>query len=352
MKPMGTVTGRRSMSMISKTVAEIVGVSKTKTRKATSDLCTFMGIPHHSRSEISTIISKFIKLYSARLLSPYWLMLLLGLLSYGKYTAAYKIQKYEEFVDKSLKSDLLHATAQRDKVFEQQKIFADLRRNIENLEKNSVTSLRTLVNIGSSRQLAVGPVALVSLLVSNVLGSVADSFSEVYIELAILLALMFLSVAQNKLKSLTMASQPRLQVLAASKNRISTLKGFPYLPVLEFSWPPFVLGSVMLAILLVMKHLGKSRKYLRFLRAAGPLTAVVLGTLFVKIFHPPSISLMANKATEKASKNHKLKHLKRSTQQISSHDATPHTMPSITRTSNNTHTNTAPHIRESFDDVR
>lgn len=43
----------------------------------------------------------------------------------------------------------------------------------------------------------------------------------------------FLSVAQNKLKNLTMASQPRLQVLAASKNKISTLKGFPYLPVLE-----------------------------------------------------------------------------------------------------------------------
>ncbi|KNA25666.1 hypothetical protein SOVF_002920 [Spinacia oleracea] len=43
----------------------------------------------------------------------------------------------------------------------------------------------------------------------------------------------FLSVAQNKLKSLSMASQPRLQVLAASKNKISSLKGFPYLPVLE-----------------------------------------------------------------------------------------------------------------------
>ncbi|KAL0011814.1 hypothetical protein SO802_006922 [Lithocarpus litseifolius] len=43
----------------------------------------------------------------------------------------------------------------------------------------------------------------------------------------------FLSVAQNKLKSLSMASQPRLQVLAASKNKISTLNGFPYLPVLE-----------------------------------------------------------------------------------------------------------------------
>uniref|UniRef100_A0A2P2LXJ8 187-kDa microtubule-associated protein AIR9 n=1 Tax=Rhizophora mucronata TaxID=61149 RepID=A0A2P2LXJ8_RHIMU len=43
----------------------------------------------------------------------------------------------------------------------------------------------------------------------------------------------FLSVAQNKLKSLAMASQPHLQVLAASKNKITTLKGFPYLPVLE-----------------------------------------------------------------------------------------------------------------------
>ncbi|WVZ12773.1 hypothetical protein V8G54_017303, partial [Vigna mungo] len=50
-----------------------------------------------------------------------------------------KVRKYEEFVDKRLKPDLIHAISQR----------ADLRRNIENLEKNSVTSLRTLVNLGS-----------------------------------------------------------------------------------------------------------------------------------------------------------------------------------------------------------
>ncbi|KAF5203263.1 Sulfate transporter, partial [Thalictrum thalictroides] len=43
---------------------------------------------------------------------------------------------------------------------------------------------------GSSRQLAIGPVALVSLLVSNVLGGIADSTDELYTELAILLALM------------------------------------------------------------------------------------------------------------------------------------------------------------------
>lgn len=43
----------------------------------------------------------------------------------------------------------------------------------------------------------------------------------------------FLSVAQNRLKSLCMAHQPRLQVLAASRNKLSTLKGFPHLPSLE-----------------------------------------------------------------------------------------------------------------------
>jgi sulfate transporter 4 len=54
------------------------------------------------------------------------------------------------------------------------------------------------------------------------------------------------------------------------------------------------MGSFILAILLTMKHLGKTRKQFRFLRAGGPLTAVVLGTAFVKIFQPPSISLVGD----------------------------------------------------------
>lgn len=53
------------------------------------------------------------------------------------------------------------------------------------------------------------------------------------------------------------------------------------------------MGSVLLTILLVMKHLGKTRKNLGLLRAGGPLTAIVLGTIFVKIFHPSSISLVS-----------------------------------------------------------
>lgn len=54
------------------------------------------------------------------------------------------------------------------------------------------------------------------------------------------------------------------------------------------------MGSVILAILLAMKHLGKSRKSLRFLQAAAPITAVVLGTTFMKIFHPSSISVVGD----------------------------------------------------------
>ncbi|KAM3383187.1 protein UXT isoform X1 [Capsicum galapagoense] len=60
-----------------------------------------------------------------------------------------KVRRFEEFVDRRLKPDLVHAIAQRDKVFEQKKIFSDLRSNIENLEKNSVTNLKTLINLGS-----------------------------------------------------------------------------------------------------------------------------------------------------------------------------------------------------------
>lgn len=60
-----------------------------------------------------------------------------------------KVQRFEEFVDRRLKPDLVRAIAERDKVFEKQKVFSDLRKSIENLEKNSVTSLRTLVNLGS-----------------------------------------------------------------------------------------------------------------------------------------------------------------------------------------------------------
>ncbi|XP_041000401.1 probable sulfate transporter 4.2 isoform X1 [Juglans microcarpa x Juglans regia] len=172
---------------------------------------------------------------------------------------------------------------------------------------------------GSSRQLAVGPVALVSLLVSNVLSEIVDSSDELYTELAILLALMvgilecimgllrlgwlIRFISHSVISGFTSASAV---VIALSQAKYflgyDIERSSKIVPLIKsiiagidgFSWPPFVMGSIILAILLVMKHLGKTRKYLRFLRAAGPLTAVVLGTTFAKIFHPSSISLVGD----------------------------------------------------------
>ncbi|KAJ6432728.1 hypothetical protein OIU84_019885 [Salix udensis] len=169
---------------------------------------------------------------------------------------------------------------------------------------------------GSSRQLAIGPVALVSLLVSNVLGGMHLS-DELYTELAILLAFMvgimecimallrlgwlIRFISHSVISGFTTASAI---VIALSQAKYflgyDIVRSSKIVPLIKsiisgahkFSWPPFVMGSCILAILLVMKHLGKSRKQFRFLRPAGPLSAVVLGTVFVKIFHPSSISLV------------------------------------------------------------
>ncbi|XP_027185401.1 sulfate transporter 4.1, chloroplastic-like [Coffea eugenioides] len=171
---------------------------------------------------------------------------------------------------------------------------------------------------GSSRQLAIGPVALVSLLVSNVLGRIVDSSEELYTELAILLALMvgilecimgllrlgwlIRFISHSVISGFTTAS-----AFVIALSQVKYFLGYDIersskiIPLVKsiiagadkFLWPPFVMGSVMLAILLIMKAMGK-RKHLRFLRAAGPLTAVVLGTTFVKIYHPSSISLVGD----------------------------------------------------------
>ncbi|CAD5194223.1 unnamed protein product [Musa acuminata subsp. malaccensis] len=170
---------------------------------------------------------------------------------------------------------------------------------------------------GSSRQLAVGPVALTSLLVSNVLSPIVDSSDELYTELAILLALMvgileclmglfrlgwiIRFVSHSVISGFTTASAI---VIALSQSKYflgySIVRSSKIIPLVksiiagadDFSWPPFVMGSIFLTVLLTMKHLGKSNKNLRGVRAAGPLTAVVLGTIFVKIFHPSSISVV------------------------------------------------------------
>ncbi|CAN1174059.1 Probable sulfate transporter 4.2 [Linum perenne] len=170
---------------------------------------------------------------------------------------------------------------------------------------------------GSSRQLAIGPVALVSLLVSNVLKGIAGSSDELYTELAIVLALMvgilecimgllrlgwlLRFISHSVISGFTTASAVVIGLSQAKYflgyNITQSSKIVPLIKSIidgadQFSWPPFLMGSGILAVLLIMKHLGKSRKQFKFLRAAGPLTGVILGTTLAKIFHQPSISLI------------------------------------------------------------
>ncbi|KAJ4871859.1 putative sulfate transporter 4.2 [Raphanus sativus] len=65
-------------------------------------------------------------------------------------------------------------------------------------------------------------------------------------------------------------------------------------PVALFKWPPFLLGSTILVVLLVMKQCGKSKQGTSVQRAAGPLTGLALGTTIAKVFHSPTISLVGD----------------------------------------------------------
>eukprot|EP00252_Welwitschia_mirabilis_P000436 TRINITY_DN10433_c0_g1_i4.p1 TRINITY_DN10433_c0_g1~~TRINITY_DN10433_c0_g1_i4.p1 ORF type:complete len:685 (-),score=92.67 TRINITY_DN10433_c0_g1_i4:92-2146(-) len=170
---------------------------------------------------------------------------------------------------------------------------------------------------GSSRQLAIGPVALVSLLVSNALSGIVDPSDELYTELAILLSLLvgilecvmgilrlgwlIRFISHSVISGFTTASAIAIALSQAKyflgyditrTSKIIPLVKSIITGVDKFSWPPFFMGLIMLTILLTMKQLGKKNRYLRFVRATGPLTAVVIGTAFVKIFHPPSISVV------------------------------------------------------------
>eukprot|EP00249_Psilotum_nudum_P008382 c21236_g1_i1 orf=334-2367(-) len=179
---------------------------------------------------------------------------------------------------------------------------------------------------GSSRQLAIGPVALVSLLVSNSLTKLVDTEKvqteeamQYYSELAVLLALivgvmeclmglfrlgwLIRFISHTVISGFTSASAV---VIALSQAKYflgyDITRSSKLIPLVKsiidgsekFTWHPFVMGSFMLLILLTMKHLGKTRKFLRSLRAAGPLTALVSGMLLVKVFHPSNISVVGS----------------------------------------------------------
>lgn len=151
--------------------------------------------------------------------------------------------------------------------------------------------------LGTSRQLAVGPVAMVALLISSGVGAIAPLGSEEFVSLAILLALMvgviqfamgalrlgflvnFLShpvisgftsaaaiiIAFSQLKHLLGLNIPRGKV---HETLISVVENIG-----EINQPTFFLGLGAIAILVAIKKWYK--------RLPGPILVVVLGTLAV-----------------------------------------------------------------------
>ncbi|GBG64948.1 hypothetical protein CBR_g48697 [Chara braunii] len=60
-----------------------------------------------------------------------------------------KIAKYEQFIEERLKTDLQHVMTERNKINEELKSYRDLEKSIRLLQVNDLTSMRSMVNLGS-----------------------------------------------------------------------------------------------------------------------------------------------------------------------------------------------------------
>ncbi|KAL2649372.1 hypothetical protein R1flu_017500 [Riccia fluitans] len=182
----------------------------------------------------------------------------------------------------------------------------------------------TYAIFGSSRQLAVGPVAMVSLLVSNGImpivtahTSTPEEAQKLYTALSIHLAFLVGAIesvmglvrlgwlirfiSHSVVSGFTTASAIIIGLSQAKSFLGYEISGSTHISVLvksiidgidQFKWQPFLMGSLILALLLTMKHLGKNYKRFRPLRAAGPISALLLGVIFVKLFRPASIEVV------------------------------------------------------------
>ncbi|GJM32695.1 MAG: sodium-independent anion transporter [Saprospiraceae bacterium] len=160
---------------------------------------------------------------------------------------------------------------------------------------------------GTSRQLAVGPVAMVALLISSGVGQFADIGSSEFITLAILLALMVgviqfsmglfrLGFIVNFLSHPVIAGFTSAAALIIGFSQIKHLLGIeiPRGKVHEtlinivqnienINLPTFLLGVAAIVTLLAVKRLNK--------RIPGPLIIVLLGIIGVYLFQLTSLGV-------------------------------------------------------------
>lgn len=182
--------------------------------------------------------------------------------------------------------------------------------------------------MGSSRDLAIGPVAVVSLLLGTLLQNEIDPVKnkEEYQRLAFT-ATFFAGITQAALGCLRLgflidflshAAIVGFMAGAAITIALQQLKGF--LGIAHFTkktdivsvmksvwgavhhgwnWQTILIGASFLAFLLVAKYIGKKKKKFFWVPAIAPLISVVLATLFVYIFRADKHGVQIVKNIEK-----------------------------------------------------
>jgi sulfate transporter 4 len=171
---------------------------------------------------------------------------------------------------------------------------------------------------GSSRQLAVGPVALISLLLSTGLSDLLDKtghsttdsdYATIYAQLAIqtsfLVGVTYIAMGLLQLGFITIflshAVVSGFTTGAAVIIGLSQLKyifgynipksdiiyeiiQYTFESIDQFSWKTFLMGSLSILALVTLKHIGKQYPRFKWVRAAGPITVTVVSITLVVAF--------------------------------------------------------------------
>jgi sulfate transporter 4 len=172
---------------------------------------------------------------------------------------------------------------------------------------------------GTSRQLAVGPVAIVSLLLSTGLSDVLskegvseddpnyqDIYNALAIQTSLFVGITYIGMGLLRLGFVTVfLSHAVISGFTTGASIIIGLSQVKYIvgynversdliyeelkfifqDIDQFSWKTFVLGTTCIMVLLGMKHVGKTYKRWAWIRPLGPLTVAVVTIILVVAFN-------------------------------------------------------------------
>ncbi|TQD99273.1 hypothetical protein C1H46_015062 [Malus baccata] len=143
--------------------------------------------------------------------------------------------------------------------------------------------------MGSSRDMAVGTVAVASLLTASMLGAEVNAAENptLYLHLAFT-ATFFAGVFQASLATVVCLQQLKgilgLDHFTRGTDLVSVMRSV-FSQTHEWRWESGVLGCLFLFFLLTTKYFSKKKPKLFWISALAPLTSIVLGSILVYLTH-------------------------------------------------------------------